>query len=847
VNSENKTKEQLISELAELQQIIIDLKLAQQNQNLSSIVPEPSSSSSQFSTGRYESLVSFNHGYQQSINNSNKYHISELIDIPLLQQLFDSFFELTGIMHAVLDADTNILSRTGWSDMCLNFHRVCPQTECRCKQSDSYISGHLQDGQYIRYRCLNGLIDYATPIVVEGQHLATIYMGQLLNEPPIEEYFRQQAQEFGFDEAAYIEALHKIHIVPENRIKPIMEFYSKLGQILASMGLERLRRIEEADHTIREREERLRLVLDASNDGFWDWKTETDEIYRSPRWAEIIGCSRDEIESNFHEWEKRVHPDDIHATMKALNEHINGQTPRYESEYRLLTMSGDWKWILDRGKVVARNEQGKPLRMVGTCIDITERKQADAALLQSEEKFSKAFHCNPDPMSITTLQDGCYVEVNDAYLKATGYKQHEIIGRTVLELNIWDIPEQRKYMLKQIHERGSIRGFESGLRIKSGEIRTFIISGEIINLNGEQHLICSIRDISEHKRMEEALRLSEECFSKAFDASPVLMSISTLEDGRFIKANNALCRTLGFNDEEIIGQLSLELGFWSDPVDRHLVKQRLMANQSVQDMDIRFCKNTGEQRLGLFSAEKLDVHGEPCMLSILMDITELRQMEIEMTRLDRLNLVGEMAASIGHEIRNPMTTVRGYLQILRENKDYVQEIGSFDLMIEELDSANSIITEFLSLAKNKMLDMKPRSLNAIIIKTLPLMQTKAMSQDKNIKLELEELPDLLLDSKEIRQLILNLVNNGLESMSSPGFVTIRTFVEKDKVVLAVQDQGHGIDHELLDKLGTPFLTTKEQGTGLGLAVCYRIATRHNAKIDIDTSSNGTTFYVRFQN
>jgi len=358
--------------------------------------------------------------------------------------------------------------------------------------------------------------------------------------------------------------------------------------------------------------------------------------------------------------------------------------------------------------------------LLSFALDITMQKKAEAALLQSEEKFSKAFYCNPDPMSITTLKEGRYVEVNDAYLKAAGYKQNEIIGRTVHELGIWIVPEKRDFMVKQIKEQGSIRGFESEIRIKSGEIRTFIISGEIINLDGEPHLLNSIRDI-----------------------------------------------------------------------------------------------------------------------------TNLKQMEVEMTRLDRLNVVGEMAASIGHEIRNPMTTVRGYLQLLQENKDYHQEIEYFDLMIEELDRANSIITEFLSLAKNKMVELKVSSLNTIISKLLPLVQAKAMSRDQNIKAELDNVPDLLLDTKEIRQLILNLVNNGMESMPSTGGVTIRTFIEKEKVVLAVQDQGHGIDSELLDMLGTPFFTTKDQGTGLGLAVCYRIAARHNAKIDIDTSSTGTTFYVRF--
>ncbi|MGE5391125.1 MAG: PAS domain S-box protein [Deltaproteobacteria bacterium] len=477
--------------------------------------------------------------------------------------------------------------------------------------------------------------------------------------------------------------------------------------------------------------------------------------------------------------------------------------------------------------------------------EIDNHKQAEAALLQSEEKFSKAFHFSPDTFIIVSLRDHCFIEVNDTFLNATGYKREEVIGYSSEALNIFVVPEDRDQIIKQVNEQGSIRNRQTKFRMKSGEIKTTFLSADIIDIYGEPHLICVTKNITELKRMEEALRMSEECFSKAFNASPIIMTITKLEDGKYINANNAFCNICGYSHEEAIGQTSLGMGLWVDPADRDMVKQNIMAEKPVRNMEGYFCTKTGEQRLGLYSAEIIDINGEICLFSMLTDITELRKMEVEMTRLDRLNLVGEMAASIGHEIRNPMTTVRGYLQILRENDDYKQEIKYFDLMIEEMDRANSILTEFLSLAKNKIVELKTQNLKSIIIKLLPLIQTKAIGQDQNIKLELNDVPDLLLDKEEIHQLIFNLVDNGLESMPSAGEVTIRTFIENEEVVLAVQDQGNGIDNRLLDKLGTPFLTTKEQGTGLGLAVCYRIAARHNAKIDIETSSNGTTFYVRF--
>jgi PAS domain S-box-containing protein len=227
------------------------------------------------------------------------------------------------------------------------------------------------------------------------------------------------------------------------------------------------------------------------------------------------------------------------------------------------------------------------------------------------------------------------------------------------------------------------------------------------------------------------------------------------------------------------------------------------------------------------------------------NITERKQMEKEIARLDKLNLVGEMAAGIGHEIRNPMTTVRGFLQLLASKEECVKYKEYFDLMIEELDRANSIITEYLSLAKNKPVSLRLANLNSILATIFPLIQADVLKRNNDVKMEIKDIPDLILDENEIRQLILNLVRNSLEAMPSGGNLTIKTFQDKDFVVLEVQDEGSGIPLELLDKIGTPFFTTKDEGTGLGLAVCFSIAARHNASIEVNTDSSGTVFSVKF--
>lgn len=225
---------------------------------------------------------------------------------------------------------------------------------------------------------------------------------------------------------------------------------------------------------------------------------------------------------------------------------------------------------------------------------------------------------------------------------------------------------------------------------------------------------------------------------------------------------------------------------------------------------------------------------------------KLKHLEKEMARLDRLRLAGEIAASMGHEIRNPMTTVLSFLQLLKNEPGCQPYASYFDLMIDELQAANKIITEFISLAQDKAIYLQIQDINTIVSNLYPLIAVEGLKSDKQVKLDLGDIPAISIDTNEIRQLLLNLALNGLEAMQAGGSLFIRTFLEDNKVVLAVEDQGSGIDPSVYDKLGTPFVTTKETGTGLGLAVCYSIAARHNATIGVNTGPTGTTFRIAFQ-
>lgn len=230
---------------------------------------------------------------------------------------------------------------------------------------------------------------------------------------------------------------------------------------------------------------------------------------------------------------------------------------------------------------------------------------------------------------------------------------------------------------------------------------------------------------------------------------------------------------------------------------------------------------------------------------IEQEYREKARINDKLYRLDRLNLIGEMAASIGHEVRNPLTTVRGYLQFFEGKGGFKEYKDALRLMIEELDRANAIITEFLSLAKNKKVDLLPGDIKKVLLNIRPMMEVDAVSKGHQLEYDLQDTPDILMDESEIRQLVLNLVRNGLEAMDEPGCLVIRTRMSGGEVLLSVSDSGSGIPPAVMDKIGTPFFTTKDRGSGLGLAVTYRIVERHRASISFDSSPRGTTVTTGF--
>lgn len=230
----------------------------------------------------------------------------------------------------------------------------------------------------------------------------------------------------------------------------------------------------------------------------------------------------------------------------------------------------------------------------------------------------------------------------------------------------------------------------------------------------------------------------------------------------------------------------------------------------------------------------------------VQDITELQALRRELDRMDRLSLVGEMAASITHEIRNPMAVVRGYVQLLQERSQTGQR-EYFSIILEELDRTNRIISDFLTLAQNKREQRFSYSLNDVIQELVPLLQADTNLRGQTLVVELaDNLPQFQINESEIKQLLLNISRNGMEAMQQDGVLAIKTMLVHHQIILSISDTGLGIPDELKQKIFEPFYSSKRMGTGLGLPLCANIVQRHNGKIYVKNNEvQGTIFQIVF--
>ncbi len=489
----------------------------------------------------------------------------------------------------------------------------------------------------------------------------------------------------------------------------------------------------------------------------------------------------------------------------------------------------------------------------------------------SENKFAVAFYANPAATFIIAEPEGHFLDVNRAFEKLSGYSSKEVLGKTSVELGFITMEEHLR-LNGIMHARGMMRNVETYMHTASGENLLLRISAERVQIDGQLCFLLVAENITEEHRVRDALKESENIFSKIFHLSPEMGIITRRGDGRIIAVNDAFLNVSGFDREELVGKSTEALQIWGNG-ERRAFLDHLEKMGTVRDAEVLLQKKSGERYPVMYSAVVLDFRGEPCIFAFGTEILERKKAEEERKRFEallrqnqRMEAIGTLAGGVAHDFNNILAAIIGYSELVKLS---IPERESASLYIDQILNASlrakDLVQQILTFSRMKpSKDLRPLRMSPLVKETVKFLRASIPSTIE-IRQEICCLPDMVLaDPAQIRQVLVNLAANATRAMEDKGGVmgvrlanvelgvdcaAIHPDLSPGKyLVLSVSDTGHGISPDLLDRIFEPYFTTKsnKSGTGFGLAAVHGIARRHNAAVTVQSEQGrGTTFSVYF--
>ena len=601
------------------------------------------------------------------------------------------------------------------------------------------------------------------------------------------------------------------------------------------------------ERELREREERLRVIFDTSQAGIVLVDAQGRITFANRRMAELLGCPMQEVIGSTYT--EHLHPDQREVAVVGMHRLIAGDLDLVSTERHFLRQDGSdfWGFLSSR-----RHEDaaGKLVSLVGVIVDITARKQAEDKLRQSEERFRSLIELAADAI-VQGNGAGVIVAANLAATTLSGYAPDELLGMNIVQL--FSEHEQVRAPLRyDLLRAGETVRIERTLKRKDGTQVPIEMNSKMMPDGTFQTFV---RDMSERKKAEDVLRASEKKFATAFKRAPLVMTISSREDGRLIDVNDKFCELSGFSREEALGRTSVELGLMYDDV-RAGIGRELLTNQHLPDRELTITIKDGRQLQCLWGGEIVQIDGRPRLLTIVQDITETVRMREELAKTQKLESLGLLAGGLAHDFNNVLTGVLGNLSFARmlvgENHNAAQCLIECE---KAAVRASELTRQLLTFSRGGAPTRKVVDTRRLIDEAVSFAL-----RGSNVKAVLDLPPDLHFlnaDEGQISQVFANLLINAKQAMPSGGTVTIRAANEtvdgRGNVALAsgsyvridVADTGPGIAPDVRTKIFDPYFTTKPGGTGLGLSSVYSIVRRHAGCVEVESEIGvGTMFSLR---
>ena len=325
-----------------------------------------------------------------------KYRFSDLVDIKRLTDIFSKFSKATGFTIGLVDNNSlEVLVKTGWHDICVDFHRADEKACEVCKKSNKILFKDLKQEKSVRIvECEHGLYDCATPIIIEGKHVANLVTGQLLMQEPDIKQFEKQAKIFKFNRHKYLEALSKVPIVGKKDVAEMMDYLAELSAYIAEKGLDKLRtnklneELLKAKKKVEESERKLKEAQQIAHLGHWELDLVNNKLQWSDEIYRIFNLKPQEFGATYEAFLENIHTDDRDKVNEAYTGSLKSKMP-YEIEHRLLLKTGELKYVLEKCNTEF-DKQGNPICSMGTVLDITPLKKTEHELIRAKEKAEES-------------------------------------------------------------------------------------------------------------------------------------------------------------------------------------------------------------------------------------------------------------------------------------------------------------------------------------------------------------------------------------------------------------------------------------------------------------------------
>ena len=425
-----------------------------------------------------------------------------------------------------------------------------------------------------------------------------------------------------------------------------------------------------AEENLSQERERLAGIIRGTNAGTWEWNVQTGETILNERWAEIIGYTLDELSPvSIETWMKFTHPDDLKTSDELLRKHFSGELDYYECEARMRHKSGEWVWVLDRGRVTTWTDDGKPLMMMGTHQDITARKRAEAILAESERRLHTLFQYTPS-MAVQGYNSRREVIFwNRASEEFYGYSEAQALGRQLEDLIIPEAMREGVIAAVAAWVAGGPtipaaplvlkRADGSGIPVFSSHLMTR-------NARGEPEMYCIDISLVEQRRLEAELAAArqaeeEDRFARLFRDNPTPMAIAELPDRRFVEVNAAFLAASGYAREEILGATSASLGAFADESELAAFGALLQTGKPVRNFEARLRRKDGSVLSALISCDHFPFAGREGLLYALTDITAQKEVEAKLAESEAAHRKMLDTVQAGIVVINPDSHVVEYV------------------------------------------------------------------------------------------------------------------------------------------------------------------------------------------